>query len=163
MWLLAATAVVGSTFIAWAPVTITGVANMPLLPPSPLPIPVSAISTAVKARHLASFGPVAPEAKKAGAAAPRSVKPDSPIAAASDRQPESTRFYGSLVIDSMPINARAFLNGEPVGITPLMLTDVPVGSRAIRLEAENHVSWSSTVRVIADRRIHVNVTLAPTR
>ena len=103
-------------------------------------------------RLLASFGPVAPEAKKAA-----------PIAAASDRQPESTGFYGSLVIDSMPINARAFVNDEPVGITPLVLTDVPVGSRAIRLEAENHASWSSSVRVIADRRIHVNVTLAPTR
>jgi hypothetical protein len=139
---------------------------MPLLPPSPLTVPVSAIPTAVKVRHLASFGPVAPEAKKAGdavAAAPRSVRPDSPIAAATDRQPESTRFYGSLVIDSMPINARAFVNGEPVGVTPLVLTDVPVGSRAIRLEAENHASWSSSVRVIADHRTYVNVTLAPTR
>jgi PEGA domain-containing protein len=149
MWLLAATAVVGSTFIAWAPVTV---ADMPLLPPSPLTIPVTTIPTAVKARLLASFGPVAPEAKKAAA-----------IAAASDRQHESTGFYGSLVIDSMPIKARAFVNDEPVGITPLVLTDVPVGSPAIRLEAENHASWSSNVRVTADRRIRINVTLAPTQ
>ena len=111
----------------------------PVLPASPLAIPIEAVPSAVKARHLATFAPIAAEEERGGA------------------------FYGSLLIDSMPAHARAFVNGQPVGTTPLVLTDVPVGSRAIRLEAENYTPWTSTVRVIADRRTRVTVTLDRTR
>jgi hypothetical protein len=68
-----------------------------------------------------------------------------------------------LVIDSVPSNARAFINGEAVGVTPLVLAEVPVGSRAIRLEADEHVSWFSTVRIVAGQETRVTATLAPSR
>jgi PEGA domain len=56
-----------------------------------------------------------------------------------------------------------FINSEPVGITPLVLKEIPVGSRAIRLEADDHSSWSSTVRVVAGQQAHVSATLSPSR
>jgi hypothetical protein len=98
-----------------------------------------------------------------------SVKPrvpavDMPIAEAeASPRAAATRFYGTLVIDSGPVSARAFVNGEPVGLTPLVLKEVPVGSRVIRLEADDHAPWSSTVRVVADRPTRVKVTLPPSR
>jgi hypothetical protein len=73
------------------------------------------------------------------------------------------RFSGSLAINSTPASARAFVNGTPVGVTPLVLTDVPVGSRVIRLEADDHAPWSSTVRVVANQLTRVTVTLSASR
>jgi len=116
-----------------------------------------------------SFVPVTPAgAKKPSAPAP--VKPQSPVVD-TPVQPRPTpslpvaraRFYGSLAIESDPVNARVFINGEAVGVTPLVLTEVPVGSRALRLEADDHNSWSSTVRVVADKETRVSVTLNPSR
>jgi len=134
LWLLGIATAVASALVVLAGVAMTA-QDTPVLPASPLAIPIEAIPSAVKARHLATFEPNAAEDASGGP------------------------FYGSLVIDSMPLNARAFVNGQPVGTTPLVLTDVPVGSRAIRLEAENHAPWTSTVRVIADQRTRINVTL----
>lgn len=113
--------------------------------------------------------PITPAgATKPSASVP--VKPRSPVVDASV-QPQSvanrpvarTRFYGSLAIESGPVSARVFINGEAVGVTPLVLTEVPVGSRALRLEADDHNSWSSTVRVVADQETRVSVTLNPSR
>ncbi len=118
------------------------------------------------------FVPVTPVREKKPVA-PVSAKPRSPVSDApvtppppiADRQTQTARvrFYGSLMIDSLPVGARAFINGEPVGITPLVLTEVPVGSRAIRLEADDHSAWSSTVRVVADQQTRVSATLTPAR
>jgi hypothetical protein len=68
--------------------------------------------------------------------------------------------YGSLAIDSSPVVARAYVNGSLVGITPVVLPQVPVGSRVIRLEANDHVPWISTVRIVADQQTRVAVTMA---
>jgi len=95
---------------------------------------------------------------------PSSATIDVPIAdPLASRPAAGAQFYGSLAIDSTPVGARAFVNGKPVGVTPLVLMKVPVGSRAIRLEANNRLPWSSTVRVVADRRTRVSVMLSPSR
>ena len=151
--MLGVIAAVGSAFVVLTSAAIVGGREAPLLPASPLAIPIGAVPTAVKARHLEVYTPIA------SADSTR----EAPTPTAAIRRDTGTRFYGSLVIDSTPVNARAFVNGQPVGTTPLMLTEVPVGSRAIRLEAEDHVTWSSTVRVVADQRTRVDVTLARSR
>lgn len=155
LWWLASGAAVGTALAVFA-VMASPSAAAPELPGSPLTIPIEPVPvpSAVKARHLA-FAPFA------------AVEPTKDTAAvfqtAVNRPRADAQFYGSLVIDSMPNNARAFVNGRPVGNTPLVLTGVPVGSRAIRIEADDHAPWSSTVRVVAGQRMRIHVTLAPSK
>lgn len=73
----------------------------------------------------------------------------------------SARFVGALQIDSTPRGARVFIDRQPVGVTPLVLSGLVVGSRVVRLEADGHAPWSSAIRVIADRQTNVRTTLAP--
>jgi hypothetical protein len=79
------------------------------------------------------------------------------------RQVRAARFVGSLVIGSLPPGARVFVNGDSVGLTPLVLTNLPVGSRAVRIEADDHTSWSTMVRVVADTQTKINATLSRPR
>jgi hypothetical protein len=70
-----------------------------------------------------------------------------------------TGFRGSLAIDSSPAGAKVFVNGWPVGSTPLLLNDVPAGSCVVRIEADGYQTWSSAVRVVADEQSRITVTL----
>ena len=154
LWVLGVITAIGSAFVVLTSAAIVGGGEAPpLLPASPLAIPIEVMPPAVKARHLEVYTRIASADSTRGATTPT----------AANRRDTGARFYGSIVIDSTPVNARAFVNGQPVGTTPLMLTEVPVGSRAIRLEADDHVTWSSTVRVVADQRTRVDVTLARSR
>jgi hypothetical protein len=74
---------------------------------------------------------------------------------------ERVQFRGSLAIASTPPAAQVFVNGQRMGVTPLELQEVPVGSRAMRVEADGYAAWSSLVRVIAGRRTDVTITLVP--
>jgi len=78
--------------------------------------------------------------------------------AAADETP-SMPFKGSLVLYSGPPGARAFVDGRPVGSTPVILADLPVGSRVVRLEAEGYQTWSAAIRVIANQQTRVTATL----
>jgi hypothetical protein len=79
--------------------------------------------------------------------------------AATATQKES--FVGSLWIDSTPQGARVFIDRQPAGVTPLLVDDLRAGSHAVRVDADDHLSWSSAIRVIADRQTRVHTTLAP--
>ena len=59
-------------------------------------------------------------------------------------------YRGSLAVKSSPEGAQVFVNGIAVGSTPLLLRDVPVGSRVVRVELEGHERWSAQVRVVAN-------------
>jgi len=85
--------------------------------------------------------------------------PPSPVAAVPRSPVAPARFEGSLAVDSTPARARVFINGEPVGVTPMIMTRLPIGSRAIRLEAEDHEPWWSVVQVVAERQTSVRVAL----
>jgi hypothetical protein len=140
----------------------------PLLPPLPASPAAPTRASVALGTDTTPFVPVTPVHEEKPVA-PVSAKPRSPVSDASvtppiaGRQIARVRFYGSLVIDSVPVSARAFINGELVGVTPLVLTEVPVGSRAIRLEADDHSAWSSTVRVVAGQQTRVSATLTPSR
>ena len=71
----------------------------------------------------------------------------------------SPGFRGAIVVDSDPVGARVFVNGEPVGSTPVVLPDVPVGSRVVRIEADGYEHWSSAIRVVANQETRVAATL----
>ena len=54
---------------------------------------------------------------------------------------------------------RYTVNGQQVGSTPLVLNNLSVGSRAVRIEAEGYQSWSAAVRVVANQQTRVTVVL----
>ena len=66
-----------------------------------------------------------------------------------------SRFRGTLAIDSVTKGARVFVNGEPVGVTPLVLRNLPAGSRAVRVEAPGYQTWSASVQVTANQQTRV--------
>lgn len=68
-------------------------------------------------------------------------------------------FTGALVIESEPAGATAFVNGQPVGRTPVVLKDVRVGSCVVRVEYEGYQRWSTAVSVSSTREAHVTATL----
>jgi hypothetical protein len=137
-----------------------------LAPPVAAAGPVATVAPGEIVTEPAAFAPATTgeKALPAPAASPQSPANDArDTASAESRAVRPTTFYGSLAIDSVPASARVYINGKPIGSTPLVLTDLPVGSRAIRLEADGHASWSSTVRVVAGERARVNATLTPSR
>jgi hypothetical protein len=89
-------------------------------------------------------------------ASPRNT-PSGPRAAS----PKLAKYRGSLAVNSAPKGARVLVNGVPVGTTPLLLKDVPVGSRVVRLELDGYERWSSAVRVVANQRVLASVDLRP--
>jgi hypothetical protein len=65
-------------------------------------------------------------------------------------------FYrGTLVIESDPPGAEVTVSGRPVGSTPLVLKDLPVGSCVVRVEADGYELWSTAARVVANQRTRV--------
>ena len=76
-----------------------------------------------------------------------------------DDRPSPGAFRGSFAVGSRPEGAEVFLNGKPVGRTPLVLTNLPVGSRAVRVTLDGHQPWSRAVQVVANQRTTVTATL----
>ena len=53
-----------------------------------------------------------------------------------------------------------FVNGALVGSTPLVLDNLAVGSRAIRIEADGYKGWSAATRIVANQQTRLSATLA---
>jgi hypothetical protein len=53
------------------------------------------------------------------------------------------------------------LNGKVVGQTPVVLSNLPIGSRALLMRREGYSTWSATVRIVANQRTTVKATLVP--
>ncbi len=74
--------------------------------------------------------------------------------------PATTGSYtGMLTIDSRPAGAKAFLDGRPVGTTPVSLDTVRAGEHVVRLEHDGYRLWSSSVRVVSSERNRVTASL----
>jgi hypothetical protein len=71
----------------------------------------------------------------------------------------ASRFRGSLSVTSSPEGAQVFLNDAFVGLTPLVLRDVPGGSRVVRIELDGHARWSSSVQIVANEQTAVAAVL----
>jgi hypothetical protein len=73
------------------------------------------------------------------------------------------RYRGSLAFRSAPQGAQVFVNGAFVGSTPLVLENLPVGSRAVRMEADGYQRWSASTQVVANQQTRVSATLGRAR
>jgi hypothetical protein len=98
-------------------------------------------------------------------AAARTQKP-SPVPAAPMARPEpsaSTATTGVLEIDSRPVGAQAFVDGRPVGSTPVRVPEVAPGGRVVRLELAAHRTWTEVAQVGRGRTTRVAGSLEPIR
>jgi hypothetical protein len=127
--------------------------------PAPIEQPISASGIAAKARQATARQQPARQR-----AAPQQAARRAPAAGSvrTDRaDPQS--FVGSISINSRPEGAVVFLNGRRVGTTPLLMPELPVGSRAVRLTMSGYDTWSQAVQVVADRRTTVSANLVEAR
>jgi hypothetical protein len=62
---------------------------------------------------------------------------------------------------SANVPGRVWLNGEPVGITPLLRDGLPVGPTLVNIEAVGFRRWSGVVDLSAESGVAVQATLLP--
>jgi hypothetical protein len=78
-------------------------------------------------------------------------------AARAPREPAT--FTGTLVVESRPAGAKVFLDGRGVGVTPLTMSQVGVGSHVVRIELLGYRRWSTPVRIVSGERERVAASL----
>jgi hypothetical protein len=66
---------------------------------------------------------------------------------------------GTLFVDSRPRGASVLLDGRNIGVTPLMLDNVSVGSHVVKIEMTGKRPWSSTTSVAAGETARVTGSL----
>jgi hypothetical protein len=122
-------------------------------------------ATATTSPAAASAPPITtsnpPAASSLRATASKTAEP----ATTQSRTPRTTPasgYRGALALSSSPEGAQVVLNGKVVGQTPVVLNDLPVGSRAIVVRRDGYSAWSASVRVVANQRTTVRATLTPT-
>ena len=76
-------------------------------------------------------------------------------------QGAATKYRGGLRIDSQPAGAAVFMNNQQVGHTPIVLSSLQPGSRAIRVQLNGYAPWSRAIRVVANQQATVSAQLAP--
>jgi formylglycine-generating enzyme required for sulfatase activity/diacylglycerol kinase family enzyme len=77
-----------------------------------------------------------------------------------DTHLEMTSIYGSLNITSLPTGADIFLDGNPVGISPLKLEKIKKGSHRVSARTICHAEAQQEAVVLGDRMVDVNLRLA---
>jgi serine/threonine-protein kinase len=85
-----------------------------------------------------------------------------PGAQAGAAAPQAPAETGSLEIDSRPRGARAFIDDQPVGTTPLRVAGVRAGSHVIRIEQDGYRPWTGTASTAAGRVTRVSASLEST-
>jgi hypothetical protein len=75
------------------------------------------------------------------------------------RRQTITPFRGSLAVSSQPDGAQVLLNGAVVGKTPMVLENLPTGSRVLLVRRDGYAVWSKSVRVVADQRTSIQASL----
>lgn len=71
-----------------------------------------------------------------------------------------TPIYGSLEISSTPLRATIYIDGVEVGETPLMKSDVLVGTRRVAFRKDGYVSIDKTVEVKENSENSISVGLS---
>jgi hypothetical protein len=86
--------------------------------------------------------------ERTAAAAPRSESSQAPAATT-----------GSLYVDSLPRGATVLVDGKSVGVTPLSLAEVPVGSHVVRIDMAGKKPWTTIALVTGGKRTPVTGSL----
>lgn len=68
---------------------------------------------------------------------------------------------GILVISSTPMEADVYIDGVHSGKTPQYKTDVPVGTREVKVMMDGYETWKENVQVLEDHAHEMDITLKP--
>jgi hypothetical protein len=74
-------------------------------------------------------------------------------------RPKPESLVGSILFETRPAGARVVLDGKSLGVTPLTVPDVRVGSHPLRLERAGYKTLVTSVVVKSGERARVAVTL----
>jgi PEGA domain-containing protein len=155
--------------LAWLVSTVSGQSiAAPAREPS-----VSSTTAALgpAAAPVATFTPAAVEGSPAGSV--RAVTDERPavavprretarpalVSSSAARATTDAQYRGVLAVSSVPQGAEVVLNGTLLGTTPLVVEDLPVGSRAVVVRRDGYRPWSSSIRVVANQRTVVTANL----
>jgi hypothetical protein len=144
----------GTPVVAAATQEKTRSTNRELEAPPPRSVAALGSTSAASAARAKAQAPAAPLVASAKTAEP------APTSSKTSR-PSPSGYRGALTLTSSPEGAQVVLNGKVVGQTPVVLNDLPVGSRAIVVRRDGFSPWSASVRVIANQRTTVRATLTP--
>jgi hypothetical protein len=73
--------------------------------------------------------------------------------------PTPAETTGTLVVESRPVGATVYVDGQALGVTPLSLPDLAPGTRRIRLQLAGFSPWVTTAQVQAGTRTRVAASL----
>jgi hypothetical protein len=111
---------------------------------------------------VAAATPATPPTPVAATPSPVAATPPGTPSAPVERRPAAVEGYrGALVLSSTPEGAQVLINGRAMGQTPIVLEDLPVGSRAVVLRRDGYSPWSTSVRVVANQRVPIRAALKP--
>ncbi len=66
---------------------------------------------------------------------------------------------GDLMIESIPLKAEIYLNGEFKGETPLKLEGLKIGTIKLKITKEGYRDWEGEVEIVANETVTINYTL----
>ncbi|MBF0188501.1 MAG: PEGA domain-containing protein [Magnetococcales bacterium] len=104
-------------------------------------------------------GQAAVRLELAGHESYRSVVPLAPGTHNDLFAPMKRHQHGKIILESTPSAANWFLNGEWLGTTPDIYTNVALGNYTITIQGARHRSWRKTVRVSGKKPVHVKARL----
>ena len=62
-------------------------------------------------------------------------------------------------VDSRPAGAQVFVDGRPVGYTPMVVADLPPGTHSVRMEIPGYRPWVTAVTLGPGARERVAASL----
>ena len=85
------------------------------------------------------------------------VSPGMPVTKISLKAPQP--IYGVLSIMSAPGNAEAWLDGKNIGMTPIYLPQILIGSHTLKITKSGSADWTGNVNVVEGQIAEINATL----
>ncbi|HWW86111.1 MAG TPA: PEGA domain-containing protein, partial [Vicinamibacterales bacterium] len=122
------------------------------------PAPIVATTLPPIAQPMIDSRPAVAVLRSESASTGSNATPWRAIGSTGTSQPASLS-TGRLIVDSHPVGATVFLDGEAVGQTPAVIPEVGVGSHTIRLALDNHHDWLSPVKVFPGEQNRVTASL----
>ena len=126
------------------------------VPATAPPTPMNAVPAAV------DVAPEAPDEVPAVVEAVPEPQADAPPARVDPAPaPATATGPGSVYVDTRPPGATVLIDGEQVGVTPLLVPDVAAGAHQVRIELAGYTPWVMDVSVPAEESVRVGASLRP--
>tara|TARA_B100001123_G_scaffold342787_1_gene389069 strand:+ start:2118 stop:4484 length:2367 start_codon:yes stop_codon:yes gene_type:complete len=71
----------------------------------------------------------------------------------------TSTILGSVSVRSRPTGAEVLIDGKNVGVTPMVIDEVGVGSYEVQIKLEGYKSWIDTIEVVESQQIDVAASL----